>query len=93
MTDNVVCSVGCFTKHVTAWKKFMCFLFELLISNVISLVSFPLSQQNNAFHITHMLIPKQTSTADSCTTLHEEELFELQDAGNLITLGWIHVRA
>ena len=43
------------------------------------------------FCITHLLIPKQTSTSDSCTTLSEEELFEFQDCHNLITLGWIHV--
>ena len=48
-------------------------------------------QQNNMFCITHLLIPKQTSTSDSCTTLSEEELFEFQDSHNLITLGWIHV--
>ncbi|XP_020612865.1 STAM-binding protein-like isoform X3 [Orbicella faveolata] len=46
--------------------------------------------QNNMFCITHLLIPKQTSTSDSCTTLSEEELFEFQDSHNLITLGWIH---
>ena len=43
------------------------------------------------FCITHLLIPKQTSTSDSCTTLSEEEIFEFQDSHNLITLGWIHV--
>ena len=48
-------------------------------------------QEKNVFCITHVLAPKQTSTSDSCTTLHEEELFELQDAHDLITLGWIHV--
>ena len=43
------------------------------------------------FFITHLVIPKQTATSDSCTTLNEEELFELQDSHDLITLGWIHV--
>ena len=43
------------------------------------------------FCITHLVIPKQTATSDSCTTLNEEELFELQDSHDLITLGWIHV--
>ena len=42
------------------------------------------------FTITHLIIPKQTGTADSCTTEGEEELFEIQDKENLITLGWIH---
>ena len=42
------------------------------------------------FTISHLIIPKQTGTADSCTTQGEEELFEIQDKENLITLGWIH---
>lgn len=46
--------------------------------------------QNHMFCITHLLIPKQTATSDSCTTLNEEELFEFQDSHDLITLGWIH---
>ncbi|XP_074616417.1 STAM-binding protein-like A [Acropora palmata] len=46
--------------------------------------------QKNMFFVTHLLIPKQTSTSDSCTTLNEEELFEFQDSKDLITLGWIH---
>lgn len=46
--------------------------------------------QKNKFFVTHLLIPKQTSTSDSCTTLNEEELFEIQDSKDLITLGWIH---
>ena len=49
-------------------------------------------QANNAFHITHVLIPKQTGTADSCTTENEEDLFDYQDKYDLVTLGWIHVR-
>lgn len=46
--------------------------------------------QSNMFCITHLIIPKQTSTSDSCTTLSEEELFEIQDSYDLLTLGWIH---
>jgi len=37
------------------------------------------------------VIPKQTATSDSCTTECEEELFEVQDKYDTITLGWIHV--
>ena len=44
----------------------------------------------DTFNITHLIIPKQTGTPDSCTTEGEEELFEVQDKENLITLGWIH---
>lgn len=46
--------------------------------------------QNQLF-ITHVIIPKQQGTADSCTTSNEEEIFDLQDQKSLITLGWIHV--
>lgn len=46
----------------------------------------------NQFRITHIIIPKQRGTPDSCTTMNEEELFDVQDQHNLITLGWIHVR-
>lgn len=46
---------------------------------------------HNEFRITHVIIPKQLGTADSCNTMNEEELFDVQDQHNLITLGWIHV--
>lgn len=42
--------------------------------------------------MTHLMIPKQSGTSDSCTTMNEEQIFEFQDKQNLITLGWIHVR-
>lgn len=45
----------------------------------------------NQFLITHIILPKQHGTADSCNTSNEEELFDIQDKHNLITLGWIHV--
>ena len=48
-------------------------------------------QAKNLFHITHLVIPKQTSTSDSCTTSNEEEMFDVQDKHDLVTLGWIHV--
>lgn len=41
--------------------------------------------------VTHLLIPEQTGTPDSCTTHNEEDIFDYQDQHNLITLGWIHV--
>uniref|UniRef100_A0A6A7FZ57 STAM-binding protein-like A n=2 Tax=Hirondellea gigas TaxID=1518452 RepID=A0A6A7FZ57_9CRUS len=41
-------------------------------------------------HVTHLLIPKQSGTPDSCTTQHEEQLFAVQDKHDIITLGWIH---
>ncbi|KAL5019088.1 hypothetical protein ScPMuIL_004810 [Solemya velum] len=44
----------------------------------------------NTFHITHVLIPKQSGTSDTCSTENEEDIFDYQDNHNLITLGWIH---
>ncbi|KAK4328152.1 hypothetical protein Pmani_001427 [Petrolisthes manimaculis] len=40
--------------------------------------------------LTHLLVPKQCGTSDSCTTQQEEELFDYQDKLDLITIGWIH---
>lgn len=50
-----------------------------------------LFQNHGQLIITHLLIPKQNGTADSCTTQNEEEIFDYQDQHDLITLGWIHV--
>ncbi|KAK8548531.1 hypothetical protein V6N12_061443 [Hibiscus sabdariffa] len=47
--------------------------------------------KNRVFHITTLIIPKQESTSDSCSTLNEEEIFEVQDKLSLFPLGWIHV--
>ena len=41
--------------------------------------------------MTHIVVPKQTGKSDSCETLNEEEIFDVQDKYDLITLGWIHV--
>jgi STAM-binding protein len=41
--------------------------------------------------VTHVILPKQSGTSDSCNTMNEEEIFDIQDQLNLITLGWIHV--
>lgn len=44
----------------------------------------------HAFTITHIVIPKQEGTSDSCTALNEEDMFDVMDNNDLITLGWIH---
>lgn len=44
----------------------------------------------NKLNVTHVIVPKQNGTSDSCTTMNEEELFDYQDQYHLITLGWIH---
>lgn len=49
--------------------------------------------QHDQLFITHLLIPKQSGTSDSCSTENEEEIFTFQDEHDLITLGWIHVSA
>ncbi|OIW00139.1 hypothetical protein TanjilG_29129 [Lupinus angustifolius] len=48
------------------------------------------SLKNRVFLITTLIIPKQESTSDSCQTLNEEEIFEVQDSLSLFPLGWIH---
>lgn len=45
----------------------------------------------NELYITHIITPQQHGTPDSCNTMHEEQIFDVQDQMQLITLGWIHV--
>jgi len=40
--------------------------------------------------ITHLVIPRQSGTPDSCTTENEEDFLMFLDEHDLITLGWIH---
>lgn len=47
--------------------------------------------ERNKLLVTHLLIPEQTGSPDSCLTRNEEDIFDYQDQHNLITLGWIHV--
>lgn len=46
--------------------------------------------RQNRIIITHLLIPKQYGSSDSCTTDNEEDLFYYQSKHDLITVGWIH---
>ncbi|GBP63531.1 STAM-binding protein-like A [Eumeta japonica] len=46
--------------------------------------------ERNQLKVSHVIVPKQVGTADSCSTNNEEEIFHYQDQHNLITLGWIH---
>ncbi|GJU30006.1 AMSH-like ubiquitin thioesterase 3 [Tanacetum coccineum] len=48
------------------------------------------SLKNRNFQITTLIIPKQESTSDSCQTLNEEDIFDVQDKRALFPLGWIH---
>jgi len=40
--------------------------------------------------VTHLIIPKQEATPNSCGMTHEDELFHYCFEHNLLTLGWIH---
>ncbi|XP_063237206.1 STAM-binding protein-like [Bacillus rossius redtenbacheri] len=44
----------------------------------------------NVLTITHLILPKQTGTPDSCSTTDEVEVDRFQRDQDLITLGWIH---
>lgn len=46
--------------------------------------------RHNAFVITHLVIPKQSGTSDTCVAEDEEDMFLFQEPRDLITLGWIH---
>ncbi|KAK3160941.1 hypothetical protein QOZ80_1BG0068830 [Eleusine coracana subsp. coracana] len=46
--------------------------------------------KKRTFYVTTLIIPKQKSTSDSCQATNEEEIFEVQDRGSLLSLGWIH---
>ncbi|CAC5409606.1 STAMBP [Mytilus coruscus] len=46
--------------------------------------------RHDAFMITHLILPKQTGTSDTCVAEDEEDLFLYQEPRDLITLGWIH---
>jgi len=50
-----------------------------------------LLQKNSQWYISHLLIPQQTGTTDSCDISNEEAIADFQDKHNLVTLGWIHV--
>ncbi|GMG21258.1 unnamed protein product [Ambrosiozyma monospora] len=44
----------------------------------------------NAFFITHLVIPEQDNTPNTCTTKNEEKMFDVIDNLDLFVLGWIH---
>lgn len=46
--------------------------------------------KNNVFMLTHLIIPKQTGTSDTCAVTDEVGLWAYLSENNLITLGWIH---
>jgi len=46
--------------------------------------------KGHKYSVTTLLIPKQTSTSDTCTMLEEELVLKFTEERSLITLGWIH---
>jgi STAM-binding protein len=47
---------------------------------------------SNALFISHLVIPDQTSTSDTCDTTEDgdNELFDFCDGNDLLVCGWIH---
>lgn len=45
---------------------------------------------SNALFISHLVIPEQESTSDTCETVNESALFDFCDSEDLMVLGWIH---
>ena len=79
---------------MSAWKLLSLQVLETLLPLFLVLsLSFLALQSQNKLIITHIVVPKQKGKSDSCETLCEEELFDVQDRYDLITLGWIHVSA
>ena len=45
---------------------------------------------SNALFVSHLVIPDQESTSDTCEMTNESVLFDYCDAEELMVLGWIH---
>ena len=45
---------------------------------------------SNALFVSHLIIPEQESTSDTCEMTNESAFFDYCDAEELIVLGWIH---
>lgn len=46
--------------------------------------------RGGSLYCSHVLIPRQMGTTDTCTALNEMDLFEFQATNDLMTIGWIH---
>ncbi|KAK3002124.1 hypothetical protein RJ639_022216 [Escallonia herrerae] len=75
---------------VKMMEDFLIFARENTAKNLETCGVLAGSLKNRVFHITTLIVPKQESTSDSCQTLNEEEIFEVQDKFSLFQLGWIH---
>jgi len=70
--------------------KFMNIALQNTLKSVETLALLCGTMSHDSFRITHLVVPKQTGTADSCDMMGEEDVFDVQDKYNLLTLGWIH---
>lgn len=46
-------------------------------------------QRENVLIASLLVIPKQTGTSDTCTTMNEEEIWNVTDKEGVIFLGWV----
>ncbi|KAG7190245.1 hypothetical protein KM043_006364 [Ampulex compressa] len=69
---------------------FLTLAFNNTMSNIETCGILAGRLERNKLLVTHLLIPEQTGSPDSCLTRNEEDIFDYQDQHNLITLGWIH---
>ncbi|CDK29076.1 unnamed protein product [Kuraishia capsulata CBS 1993] len=44
----------------------------------------------NAYFVTHLIIPDQDCTPNTCTTKNEDKVFGVVDSLGIFVLGWIH---
>ncbi|BGP57618.1 hypothetical protein JCM8202v2_005262 [Rhodotorula sphaerocarpa] len=43
-----------------------------------------------AYTVSHLLVPEQSGTSETCSMRNEQDVASLQQALDLLTLGWIH---
>ncbi|ETO00590.1 hypothetical protein RFI_36850, partial [Reticulomyxa filosa] len=49
-----------------------------------------LDPRSGNYKITHVILPKQNGTSNTVHTVNEEELIDIQEKLEIITVGWIH---
>ena len=71
--------------------EFLSYSFEALEKGIefCGILSGHYTQDGN-ITVTHLLLPKQSGTSDSCQADNEVELFDYQMNNGIITVGWIH---
>ncbi|XP_050238517.1 AMSH-like ubiquitin thioesterase 1 [Mercurialis annua] len=90
--DDIACSEPPLQLHIstTMMENFMKLAKSNTDKNLETCGVLAGKLKNRMYSVTALIIPKQESTSDSCQTTNEEELFEAQDNGDLLSLGWIH---